>query len=206
MSKKIIRTKEDLSVLKPIKFVENNHVYKLKNTQIMSVTQIMSPLNSKIYDGINNEVMKNAASRGTNVHYACEMYDSYNVSECKNENINYFNAYKQFKTDYNVQTIKNEIKLFHKTLLFAGTIDLISIVNGKVTLIDIKTTAVLHNKLVAVQLAGYLDALRSYDLDVEQVAVLQLKNDGTYNYQVIEPDLKTFYACMRIKAWDLIKD
>ena len=206
MNRKIIRTKEDLNVLKPIKFVEDNHVYTLKNAQIMSVTQIMSPLNSKIYDGISSEVMKNAANRGTNVHYACEMFDNYNVSECKKENINYFNAYKQFKIDYNVQTIKNEIKLFHKTLLFAGAIDLISIVNGKATLIDIKTTAVLHNKLVAVQLAGYLDALRSYDLDVEQVAVLQLKNDGTYDYKIVEPDLKTFYACMRIKEWELSKD
>ena len=202
---KLITKKEDLSILDSIEFKEDTHTYKLQNAKLFSVTQIMENLNANTYNGIDQSVMQTAANRGSNVHYACEMYDLYGICECKPEHINYFNAYKDFKKEHEVKTIANEVRLYHKTLQYAGTLDLISIVDNKVTLIDIKTTAVLHTKLVAVQLAAYLDALNSYGLTVEQVATLQLKKDGTYDYEIVEPDLKTFRACMRIKAWELMK-
>lgn len=202
----IIRSKSDLDILGKIYFEEKNHVYRLKNTQLFSVTQLMKPLNQKTYGEISDSILKTAANRGSNVHYAIEMFNEYGAKECRNDNKPYFDAYLKFAEEHQVKSIASEIKIFHKKLLYAGTIDTISIIDNKVTLMDYKTTVSLHKKLVAVQLAAYLDSLNSYGLTVEQVAVLQLKKDGTYDYQIVEPDLKTFYACMRIKAWENFKD
>lgn len=198
---KVIKSIEDLSIIPELKFEEENHIYRKSNIKMPSVTQVMKVLSGDIYGSIDPEILKNAANRGTNIHRACEEYDKYKFIGVSEEEKPYFNAYVNFQKDYNVSIIANEVKLFHKQLLYAGTLDIIANVNGRVTLIDIKTTAILHDKLVAVQLAGYLMELQSWNLTVEQSAVVQLKSNGEYVFNILNPDFNTFKACLQIQAY-----
>jgi len=201
LSLKLIQSASDLKAMPNIDFDENNHIYRKSNIRLPSVTQLMKVLSDDLYDNIDPAVLEKAAKRGTAVHEACEMFDKFNFVGIDENEREYFNAYLNFKKEHKVKSIANEIKVFHKQLLYAGTIDVIAEIDGKITLADIKTTAVLHSKLVAVQLGAYLMALKSHGLNVEQCAVVQLKSSGEYLYKIIEPDFDTFKACIQIQAF-----
>jgi len=198
---KLFKNEEQISTLPEVEFEEENHVYKKNNMILPSVTKIMRILSDDIYSTIDPEILANAASRGSSIHEAIEFYDKFKFIGVEENEKPYFNAYLDYKKQHNVVSIASEVKIYHKQLLYAGTLDAIAIVDGKVTMVDYKTTAVLHTKLVAVQLAGYLMALESWGLTVEQVAVLQIKKDGTYVYKVLDADIPTFKACLQIQAY-----
>ena len=192
---------DDISTLPKVEFEDVNHVYRKNNVILPSVTSIMKILSDDIYSTIDPEILANAANRGTSIHQAIEFYDKFNFTATEENEKPYFNAYLDYREEHNVIPIANEIKLYHKQLLYAGTLDAIAIVDGKVTLVDYKTTSVLHTNLVSVQLAGYLMALESWGLTVEQVAVLQIKKDGTYVYKLVDVDKLTFKACLQIQDY-----
>ena len=57
-----------------LKFEENRHLYMLDGQILPSVTTVMRPLDNALYQGIDEEIMKMAAHRGTAVHNAVENY------------------------------------------------------------------------------------------------------------------------------------
>ena len=60
-----------------------------------------------------------------------------------------------------------ECKVYHKILRYAGTSDLMCIINGRLTLVDYKTSAQVNSKLCAVQLEGYDRAWESHGVKVD---------------------------------------
>ena len=107
---------------------------------------------------------------------------------------------------YRPKIISNEKPTWHKLLLYAGTVDMLAEVMGKLTLIDFKTTATLNDMLTTVQLEAYRRALDTQDPyhPIMQTAILQLKQDGTYTWKTYKaPDLEawqTFTALITIRA------
>ena len=163
-------------------FEEREHVYKLNGFTIPSVTTVMKPLSDDTYGSVDKEVLNRAAARGTAVHNAIENYLNFDIEDIPLEYSGYFDGFKRWKQMHSVKPIGTEIRLYHKGLLYAGTADLVAEVDGKITLVDYKTSASVQDKLCGVQLEAYDKALQSHGYAVEQRAILHLKKDGEYAF------------------------
>lgn len=97
--------------------------------------------------------------------------------------------------EHEIEYIETEQAIWHKQLLYAGTLDLIALVDGVLTLVDYKTTYRINDMLTAVQLEAYLRALESQGKGADGKAILQLRKNGTYCYKE--------YPAHDLEAWDV---
>lgn len=171
-------------------FNEDDHVYTLKSQNIIlpSVTQVMEPLTSAIYDKVPTSNLFNKSCVGTDVHQATELLDRYNVEDIKEDLKGYLEAYKRFKKDYQPQMIFIELMHYHTRLYYAGTIDRLALIDNKFVLFDIKTTEPIHLPLVAVQTSAYEHIFTNEKIQVDERAALLLRRDGTYEFYRNLPD------------------
>ena len=188
-----------------LEFKEDTHQYFRNGLEVPSVTQIISASNQGALDNIPTSILDNASERGTAVHQAIEFYNKYKFANISEEYKSYFEAYQDWynKNGFSFTEIKSEIKVYHKVFNYAGTIDmLITDTIEEQILVDIKTTNELNMKYVALQLSAYKDALASQGITVQNMYVLWLKKDGTYEYLEV-PDKKNIfmYSLLLYNFW-----
>ena len=133
-----------------------------------------------------DEVRDNAGRRGSNVHQLTEDYDQ--GIECtlldlngkpkySLEEWNMFERYVDFSTTYTPEHSLIEQTFVSPNLGFAGTMDRVCKIEGKVYLLDIKTSNSLHNSYY-LQLAAYRelynDLMPSTAPAIEGVCILWL--------------------------------
>lgn len=159
-------------------FIESTHTYTLYGQKIPSVTQLMAPLNAAVYGGINTEVLTKAADRGTEVHQAAENYANFGIEDISPEHRGYFEGFREWFDEVKPVVVSTEFKTYHKYLIYAGTVDLLAYIDGKLYVIDYKTTANVEKMLTRVQLEAYKQALISHGIPVERKAVLHLMPNG----------------------------
>lgn len=166
-------------------FNEERHIYTLNGLEVPSVTTVMKPLSENVYGAIDEKVLNKAAARGTAVHNAIENYTKYGIEDYPPEVEGYFNAFLSWFQDHGVKPYGSEVRLYHGSLLYAGTADMLAEVDGKDTLIDFKTSASISEMLCGVQLEAYKKAIESHDLEakIEQKIIVQLKKDGRYKVE-----------------------
>lgn len=171
-----------------LQFDEELHIYKYGKLIIPSVTQVLSILSDEIYGKCSDTFLKKASYKGSKVHFRTEMYDRYKVNEQDDETDGFMEAYLKFLQDYNPEVLLIEQKVYHRKMLYAGTLDRVYRINGKVVLVDIKTTSKLYDRLVALQNSAYAMCLESmkYENPIDELAVLHLKNDGTYEFIILK--------------------
>ena len=191
--------------MKDLEFKEDTHQYFRNGLEVPSVTQIISASNQGALDNIPTSILDNASERGTAVHQAIEFYNKYKFTNISEEYKPYFEAYQDWynKNSFPFIEVKSEIKVYHKVLNYAGTIDmLITDTMEEKVLVDIKTTNELNMKYVALQLSAYKDALASQGITVKAMYVLWLKKDGTYEYIEV-PDKKNIfmYSLLLYNFW-----
>lgn len=188
-------------------FDEEAHVYTLHrdgmaDIVLPSVTEIMKPLSQQAYDGISERILDTAADRGTRVHRAVEFYLKYHFKNVDEDCTGYFDGIMQFLNQHkDWKPLHSEYRFYHKSLMYAGTCDLLFDTPQGVTLVDLKTTAQAHKGMWGVQLAGYKAGLESYcpTLKISATKVLQAFKDGTYTLHDVKQDFPTFLACLQIK-------
>ena len=178
-------------------FDEKSHTYKLNGVALPSVTTIMKPLSDDKYSTVRADVLDNAANKGSIVHNAIENYLKFGIEDISEEYKPYFLAFLRFLSDKQPNILATEKKVYHKFLRYAGTVDFICEIDGKVYLIDFKTTAVLMKMLTEVQLEAYKKALESHGIKIDAKAVLHLRKDGTYRFVPQENDSE----CWEVFGW-----
>ncbi|MCX4355793.1 MAG: hypothetical protein OSJ43_06140 [Oscillospiraceae bacterium] len=185
-------------------FEEDKHIYVLNGIELSSVTTLMKPLSDKIYGTIGKEVLDKAARKGTAVHSAIETYNNFGFIDIDSVNKPYFDGYIKFHEEHSVKAYGSEIRLYHKELMYAGTADMIADVDGKMTLVDFKTSHSVSDMLCGVQLEAYSRAFKSHslDFDIKQKAIVHLKKDGSYGlhlFKLNDPECwKVFTALITI--------
>lgn len=167
---------------KELIFEEQRHVYKLNGMIIPSVTTVMKPLSQSLYKDVDENLLRKAALRGTAVHNAIENYSVFGIEDIDEQYAGYFNAYKIWFHEYCPKPLANETKVYHKYLHYAGTADMIAEIDGKVILIDFKTSASVHKMLTGVQLEAYAKAFESHGFSVDGKAILHLNANGKYEW------------------------
>lgn len=183
-------------------FDEDQHIYSMRGMYMPSVTQIMEPMSLMLYNGIPKETLYGAADRGTRAHEQVSNHVLYGIEEEDEDTRTYLEAFRTFEDAYKPVWVGSEYRTYHKALRYAGTIDLIGYIEPDdgtgVDVIDIKCTAVYHPVMLATQLAGYREALKSQGIQVRRCYGLQLKNNGKPRFEQVEDGYKTFLHCLAI--------
>lgn len=164
---------------------ERNHKYMDEEGNIIpSVTEIISMISGDAYRNINPAVLEHAAEKGRLVHEWCEQFD-YGCEEDQvpSELEPYCRAYMDFCRDYRPEWTAIESMVYCNVTEtgegYAGTVDRIGKIDGKLCVVDIKTIASPTTKdhiKVCCQTAAYSMASNVWG---ERYA-LYLKPDGKY--------------------------
>lgn len=178
-----------------LEFEEKRHIYTLNGAVIPSVTTIMKPLSQSLYGGIDEAVLNAAAARGTAVHNAIENYTLFGIADLAPEYSGYLDAYIAWRNEYSPEPLANECKVYHKILRYAGTSDMLAVIDGKLILIDFKTSSSVNKMLTGVQLEAYAKAYESHGLKVDGKAILHLKKNGKFSW--------VYYGRNDSASWDV---
>jgi len=187
-------------------FDETEHKYTLHRAGfadiiLPSVTQIMEPLEQKVYGGVLGEYLDNAADRGTRLHRAVEQYLKYGFHNVDDDCVGYFDGFVKFtENNKSWKPIHSEYRFYHPALLYAGTCDLLFQTPVGIILVDLKTTAQPHLKMWAVQLGAYKQGIEASNKGIKIIGtkVLQVSQTGNYRLYGIGSDFNTFLACYTI--------
>ena len=184
-----------------LSFEPKKHVYKLNGILIPSVSEIMRPLSTAEYGTIDENILAQAAERGSSVHEAIENYIKFEIEDCDPAYQAYFDAFLSWKARYGVEIVASETAVYHKAFMYAGTVDILCMIKDALWLVDIKTTAKLNRMLTDVQLTAYNQALASHNVKTDHKAVLLLKKDGSVLFEPVDDDPKpwaTFGALLTV--------
>lgn len=145
-----------------ITFLEKEHLYLIDGILVKSVTQILELIFPNKYKNVNKKILAIKAHFGTTGHKIIEDLDV-NISEEAFNNVlnghttalkccikEYIRLVKKFK----IEPLEHEKKISYKHL-YAGTLDMIALVDGKKSLIDVKFTAQLDKNYLSWQLGMY---------------------------------------------------
>ncbi len=121
---------------------------------------------------------------------------------------NSIKAFKDWEKANEVEWIKSELVVASHKHKFAGTLDFIAKVNGKITLGDFKTSSVISEE-TNLQTAAYQICLEEMGFDeVEQRLVIRIPKDGNdVEVKIIGTDLefdkKAFVSLREVYRWNL---
>jgi len=137
-----------------INFDETTHVYSRNNIPYTSVTTLLKKYNlSPNYNGIPQQVLANAASRGTYVHSVLEQY----IKTGAIIDTAILQPFIMYVTNRGIDLSKaiSEEMVYNDQYQIAGTIDFQYIDGNDIFIADFKTTSQVHWESVTWQLSIY---------------------------------------------------
>lgn len=160
-----------------LEYIDESHQYLVDGVCVPSVTQILKAKFKKKYADIDKEVLARAASSGTAVHEAIEIYCKEGIDLGLKEVKNFQFLQKHYKFD----VLDNEVPiiLFKDDIpIAAGRLDLVLKIDDKIGGGDIKRTSSLDKEYLAYQLNLYrIGYFQSYGVEWEFLKGLHLRED-----------------------------
>ena len=135
-----------------VEYNDSIHEYTLGGIHVPSVSELLKPVTGEF------ECAPMYAERGTAVHTLTELWDTglYMPELADDELMTYMMAYEDFHDQHDVEVVQLEQIVFNPTLLYAGRLDRLWKIDGKLHLTDIKTGNKYKQHLY--QLCAYLMA------------------------------------------------
>ena len=183
-----------------IVFKEDTHQYFVDGKEYPSVTTILESLTD--YSFVNKELLDRAARFGTAVHKATELYDNNELDfDTLDPNLlPYVEAWDMFLHQYKPEILSVEQRVA-SMYGYAGTLDRYAIINGKRTIIDIKSGTVVP-KYTGLQLSAYGQAITEGGGIIDQRYVVHLQ---PCNYKVLsfnsKMDFNIFKSALNLYRW-----
>ena len=172
--------------LSELAFADATHTYLLNGVEIPSVSAVMKPLSQHEYGGVDERTLEAAANKGTAVHNAIENWLKFGIADLDPEYQGYLDGFLEWWEQHKPVVVGSEIRTYHKLLRYAGTVDLLAMIDGELNLIDYKTTYRLIDKNCRVQLEAYSQALSSHGITVAKKRILHLAKDGKWKDPMFE--------------------
>jgi RecB family exonuclease len=180
------------------------HKYSYAGTRMPSVTQILDAAGFIDKRWFTEE----ARDRGTAVHKIVEAYIKYDDDACDVLLEGYLDAYKKAKREIGFEVIESEILVHSIRYWYAGTLDLIAVVDGELAVIDIKSGSDVP--AYALQTAAYAEAYFEQNaMPITKRYGLYLAQDGTYKFPEHRekegevPHIEVFRAAALTTNWKL---
>ena len=193
-----------------ILFFDESHTYLVDGEEVPSVTTILNYMSDVEYRGISPAVLDQAAKRGTLVHEYTELLD-YDAlpDEIEYEVVGYIKAYADFLRDYKPDWLLIETPVYSEHHGYAGTVDRFGIIDGKKSVVDIKTVASptkMQKFTVSSQTSAYEMAIAETYRPGEtrrpdRRYALYLGKDGDYNLV----DLNEYDEKYGYDSWHIFK-
>lgn len=174
-----------------IEFIEEEHIYLIGGIIVPSVTQILQKLFPKKYARVPIETLNKKANYGTQLHKYIEIIEKkkpkkplayikryYDLNIYHEESLR---QYLKIKEKYHIEVLESE-KIVYYEDKYAGTLDIKALVNGKLAIIDIKTTIELDKNWVSWQNSYYELA----DEPVEELYCLWLPKAHLGKFEKVE--------------------
>lgn len=183
-------------------FDADTHTYLVDGEEVPSVTTILNYMSDVEYSKVNPAVLEQAARRGSLVHEYTELVD-YDAlpDEIEYEVLPYIQAYMKFVRDYKPNWVLIEEPLYSEEHNYIGTVDRIGYIDGRLSVVDIKTLASptkMQKFTVSAQTSAYE---RAYEGCIEKRYALYLGKDGDYNLvDLWEYDNKYSY-----NSWEMFR-
>lgn len=171
---------------------EELHKYYVNGVEVPSVTDICSPISFQRLDALQKSMLDRAKARGTRCHEIAEEYllvGEIDIDEIETEYIPYVQQFVLWVKTYRPKVLYTEKRLWGKD--FAGTLDLICEIDGKIINVDYKFTSAMDKKSLSVQLEGYDRLAKENGIRIDESWVLHIKKDG-YVFKPITKDKEWF--------------
>lgn len=186
--KRIVQYSEDNKQINVLdqRFYRRNEEYYPSVSSILNYFPKNQFFHSWLKDvGHNSDIIAaKAAAEGTQVHNAVEAFlngeeikwlDSFGNAQYSLDVWKMILKFTEFWNKYKPELIATEYHLFSDKHKYAGTADLIVKLNGKIWLLDVKTSNSLHTSY-NLQLASYAKAWsETHDTPIEETGILWLK-------------------------------
>ena len=167
-----------------VNFDADNHQYTANGEIIPSVTQVLSSLHD--FSSISPDVLENAKQRGTAIHAMVDLYinKKLDLSALDARLYGRLAAWIEFTNLYKPKIVGCEKVVHSAKHGFAGTLDIVCLLEGKLSLIDIKSSKAAAST-AGLQLAGYQIAYEEMaGVKVSRRLAVILKDDG--KFEVLE--------------------
>lgn len=166
-----------------LEYDDDTHTYLVDGIIVPSVTQLLHSRFGHKYDNVSEEVLNNAAERGTRIHKAIESwckfpYPLYDINGTGGPWPPEVKDYQFLMKKYGYKALHNELPVIIHIggYTYAGRMDLV-LQGEKIAVADIKTTATLDKEYLGYQLNLYrLGLAQSYDIVAEELYGIHLKD------------------------------
>lgn len=167
-------------------FDPEEHIYLVDGQEVVSITTVLNYLSDTEYKKVNPAILEQAAKRGTAVHEYCELIDYDAMPEyIEGDLVGYIQAYLSFIRDYRPMWEQVEVTVYCESKGYIGTLDRAGLIDGKQTIVDIKTLASptkMNKFTVSIQTAAYAVArAETFGIQTDRRYALYLNKDGEYN-------------------------
>jgi len=170
---------------------------------VPSVTQILQDSKICDYGNTDSKFREFAMKRGRYVHKATDLYDEHtlDMDSIDPQIAGYVQGYVKFRTDFpKWQISSKEETVYNSKDKYAGTLDRVWNIDGRLMMLDIKTSEAAP-KWLGLQLCAYVEA-KKYDNTpqiISDAAGLLLKKDGTYTLTkvLIKKELDALYKIFK---------
>lgn len=185
--------------------------YVVAGERVPSVTEVLDLAGltdiHRIIGIVGEDVVRNAAKRGSLVHGYCEMIDldpQFEISTAPLSVQGYLAGYQKFIREMGCAPILIEETVVSTAHRFAGTVDRVGYIGRILYTYDLKTPAA-PDPSWRLQAAGYAIAIDEQLGERTHRACLQLKPNGTYKFHAYaDPgDVHTFLAAVRVAHYRL---
>lgn len=190
-----------------VEFDEATHTYRVDGERYPSVSEICDLMQiwSMLREGktwtVAREVLRAAAEFGTHVHEACHLDNLGQLDyDALDANLRPFvDGWRKFLADLKGVVVASEIIVVSRSHKYAGRLDALVRIRGKLWLIDIKATSAIP-RTVGPQTAAYKHAHGDTKL---RRRVVRLKEDGSYESKILEEttDFAYFDAALKMARW-----
>lgn len=145
-----------------------------------------------------------AATRGTTVHSIVEAYKhtKEHIETIPEAFRGYAQAFYDWVKDNDIEILEHEKTVFSEKHEYAGTLDILVKNNqsGKTFIIDVKTGKDIYPEAF-LQLSAYKQALKEQGIEVDEIAVVLLKEDGKYKFGQGVDCLEVFLSAKKLWEW-----
>ena len=202
-----------------LEYDDKAHSYKVEGVKVPSVTRVVDgcfpkdlthwalSIGQEEYD----KVISEALEIGNDTHQWIEDYINYGHACTEPEDYisKSVNAFLDWTTEYNPEWVDAERKVYCDKYKYAGTVDAVAKINGRIVVIDFKTSKKIY-KPYHLQVTAYaqaikrMDGLRRWPLGI----ILRLdKETGKFEQKVFEPknNFNTFKKCLELKQWSSLR-
>jgi len=145
-----------------------------------------------------------AAEVGTLAHKMIECYLSGEALDEKEYSatdwdlaINAVLKFYEWEKQNDIRVVESELPLVSEINLYGGTIDCICELDGKLVMLDFKTSKAIYDENF-VQLAAYRELAKEHGYDIEECRVLRIGRDETEGFEErVIKDTAKYYSIFR---------